>query len=197
MASLVARTVGSLLDIGVNLTGQQYELLKWRLSASAKKYYSDQETKVFYKNLMKGNLRVVDAIRKEKQKRIREMKQKLLLKIGSVICLFFMIGCQGIPKDLHEAWDVNSLKTEERTFEIKEQTIKIKGKLRPVTFDEGWIIVSEDHIKTFNENQDDLITALTKLQTTKRNFLIACGAAGVFGFLFLVTLLICIFRRKK
>ena len=180
--------MNSLLKLGVHVSGKQYELLKWRLSDEGKKYYTRKENKEFYKSLEKGNLDVVDAIRKEKQERIDKLKQQLLKIIIISFCLFIS-GCFNIPKD--QPWDVNSLKESERTFRIKEQTIKVDGKWKSINFDEGWYLVSQDHMKTFNENQDDLLEALTQLKDRKKYEMIA-GGAGI-----LIILLFTLLRRKK
>jgi len=178
----------SLLKLGVHVSGKQYELLKWRLSPEGKKYYTRQENKEFYKSLKKGNLDIVDAIRKEKQERINKLKQQLM-KIVIVLFCLCIAGCYTIPET--KTWDVNSLKDSERTFRIKEQTIKVDGKWESVKFDEGWYIVSQDHIKTFNENQDDLISVLTQLKERKKYEMFA-GGTGV-----LVLLLFTVLRRRK
>jgi len=177
----------SLLKLGVHVSGKQYELMKWRLSPEGKKYYTRKENKEFYKSLKKGNLDVVDAIRKEKQERIDKLKKQLLKIIIILFCLF-TAGCYTIPET--ETWDVNSLKESERTFRIKEQTIKVDGKLRPVNFDDNWYLVSEDHMKTFNENQDDLLETLTQLKERKKYEMVAGGL--VFGIIVLLML-----RRRK
>jgi len=68
-------TLSILTALGVivkNLTTFQLKLLEWRLSDEGKQYYSDKENKLFYKALSKGDTKVVDAIRYEKQKRINK-----------------------------------------------------------------------------------------------------------------------------
>ena len=160
--------MSNLLKLGVHVSGQQYELLKWRTSPEAEIYYTKEENKEFYKALKKGNMEVIDAIRKEKQKRIEKLKSTLLPLI--IITMLFICGCSMIPVSTEHTWDVNSLKESERTFRIKEQTIKVDGKWKSIKFDEGWYLVSEDHIKTDNENQDTLIQSLTALKTAKANY---------------------------
>ena len=192
----ISKILSGLLGIGVNLTGRQYEMLKWRMSPQAQKYYTAKENKDFYKNLKKGNLAVVDAIRKEKQMRIKALKQRLLSIIVLSLCLF-NFGCISPPKDYEQAWDVNSLKVEERTFEIKEQTIKVTGKLKAVSFDDGWYVVSADHIKTFNENQDTLLSALSKVEFVNKRLSIMHMLAGAFSMATLICVIVILSRRKK
>ena len=71
--ALSETTLSILTALGIivkNLTSLQLKLLEWRLSDEGKQYYTDKENKLFYKALSKGNTKVIDAIRFEKQKRI-------------------------------------------------------------------------------------------------------------------------------
>lgn len=71
--ALSETTLSILTALGVivkNLTSLQLKLLEWRLSDEGKQYYTDKENKLFYKALSKGNTKIIDAIRFEKQKRI-------------------------------------------------------------------------------------------------------------------------------
>ena len=45
MIFLIEEIITDLLKIGVNLSTDQTELLKWRLSPDAQKYYNDKENK--------------------------------------------------------------------------------------------------------------------------------------------------------
>ena len=157
--------IKSLLSIGVNLTGKQYELLKWRTSEDAKKYYTDQENKEFYNAIKNGNVRVIDAIRKEKQERINSMKRKLFFI--PLIFSIFVSSCNTIPK-YEESWDINSLRDEEKTYQIKSQDIKVNGKLNKIHFNSDWYLVHRELIKTYNENQDNLLETLNLLDETKK-----------------------------
>jgi len=148
------------------LTQKQVELIKWRTSNEAKKYYTVQENKKFYKELKKGNMLVVDAIRKEKQKRIDDLKRSLL----SIIVIFFIVSltsCGTIPNVYKDTYDVNSVKETEKTYIFNDQDIKLNGDFKLTQFNGEWIIVHPDLIKTFNENQDTLITCLQQLKKFK------------------------------
>lgn len=201
MIRILSNILSDLLHLGINLTGKQYELLKWRTSDEAKQFYSRKENKIFYKELKKGNLNVVDAIRKEKQERINKLKRNLLnIFLICAFCSTCIISCNSIPKkDI--AWDINSLKTEEQTFQIKEQSIKVNGKFKSIKFDENWYLVHENFIKTFNENQDTLLNVLEKTKETKKRhdknqqFMIY-GLISII-LLFIFMLIFQIFKGKK
>jgi hypothetical protein len=200
--SLTEIVVG-LTKLGVNITGKQYETIKWRISAEAQRYYTEKENKIFYKSLSKGDLRVVDAIRKEKQERIDRLKKRYLSKSSavSILLLCIMTSCNtSIPK-VQEAWDVNSLQEKEKTYQLKEQAIKVKGELGAVRFTEEWYVVSEDFIKQSNENQDALLAVLEKIdeaakdkEKTQRIILFSI-VGGVL--LILVIVVIVLIRRKN
>jgi len=186
MISTMSKLLIDLVKLGVNISKKQSDLLKWRMSDDAKKYYTREENKVFYKELKKGNLKVVDAIRKQKQKRINALRQEVLN--GSIILLICCIlsSCILIPKKDNE-WDINSLKNEEHTFKIKAQNIKLDGQLKSVRFDDNWYIVHDDFIKTFNENQDLLLVALEQTKAAKKSstttiWIIIAGLVFVFIF---------------
>jgi hypothetical protein len=66
-------------DIIKSLGQKQKDFLKWRLSPEAEKYYTQKENQDFYTALKKGDLKIVDAIRKEKQQRIDEYKRRFLI----------------------------------------------------------------------------------------------------------------------
>ncbi len=190
--------INSLLALGINLTGKQYELLKWRTSEDAKKYYTEKENKEFYKELKRGNLKVVDAIRKEKQERINKLKNQLL-KCLIPISFFFIVSCNSIPK-YEKPWDVNSLRDEEKTYRIQEQNIWLSGKLNKTRFTDDWFLVHREFIKTHNENQDTLIETLELLKETKQKqertqLILNYGSLGFISILFLM-LIIQAFKRK-
>ena len=190
--------IKSLLALGINLIGKQYELLKWRTSEDAKKYYTEKENKEFYKELKRGNLKVVDAIRKEKQERINKLKNQLL-KCLIPISFFFIVSCNSIPK-YEKPWDVNSLRDEEKTYRIQEQNIWLSGKLNKTRFTDDWFLVHREFIKTHNENQDTLIETLELLKETKQKqertqLILNYGSLGFISILFLM-LIIQAFKRK-
>ena len=193
--------ISGLVSIGVNLTNGQADLLKWRSSPDAKKYYTEKENIDFYEALKKGNLEIVDAIRKEKQSKIDQMKTELLSLF--LICLIpFMTSCSifhhqtnNIPPVIQQKWNPQSLTEPEKTHKIEEQTlkvvtetnsiqvdikndkpyyklekqpIKIADESKSIEFKGNWYVVSEDFIKTYNENQDTLIKSLEKIKDTNK-----------------------------
>ena len=173
-------------------------MLKWRTSEDAKKYYTEKENKEFYKELKRGNLKVVDAIRKEKQERINKLKNQLL-KCLIPISFFFIVSCNSIPK-YEKPWDVNSLRDEEKTYRIQEQNIWLSGKLNKTRFTDDWFLVHREFIKTHNENQDTLIETLELLKETKQKqertqLILNYGSLGFISILFLM-LIIQAFKRK-
>ena len=166
--------LAGLVRIGVNLTDKQRELLKWRFSPEAQKYYEEKENVTFYKELMNGNISVVDAIRKEKQQRINDMKTDVL-SLLLIIMIPFISSCftssNSVPvpdfQIIEQQWNSDSLKDKDKTYKIEEQTIKIEDESKPVHFKGNWFIVNEDFIKTFNENQDTLIKSLEKTKEVR------------------------------
>ena len=160
--------LSGLISIGASLTERQTELLKWRLSDDSKKYYTEKQNRDFYEALMKGNLDVVDAIRKEKQDRIDNMKKKLLTVIIGSLCLF-AVSCSCLDtKVIEQKYDTNSLKETDKTYAIKDQKIKLAGDLTVTKFKGDWYIVNQDFIKKFNENQDTTLDALNRLDELKK-----------------------------
>jgi hypothetical protein len=180
------RALGNILKrlagLGISLTESQVELLKWRLSDDAKEYYTRQENRTFYKELKKGNLKIVDAIRKEKQRKIEKLKGSL----ASILILvygLFLVGCVGgLPKNIDKSYDSGSLKSSDKTYEFKNQSVRLSGSIKSTRFDGEWVIVNKDFIKTFNENQDTLIDSLQKQKKLKSQLgiykMISMASAG-------------------
>ena len=182
----ITSIIDSLLSIGVNLTDIQKDLLNWRLSPEAKKYYSEKENTFFYESLLKGDISIVDAIRKEKQEKIDQMKRELGFVLILIFSMFVTTSCftrhpstsipiphestianiipniSEVPKDVPQEHviDPNSLKTTEKTFPIKDQEIRVSGDIFKTKFPGNWFMVHEDLIKNYNENQDTLIEVL-------------------------------------
>ncbi len=182
----------SLGKIAANLTGKQYELVKWRTSKEAKQYYSRKENIEFYKALKKGDLSVVDAIEKEKQQRINDLKQQFLKCIVIILFLSILNSCSMIPKK-QNTWDENSLLTNEKTYQLKSQNIKVKNQLSSVPVDDNYYIVHRDYIKTFNQNQDDLLASLNKLKDQDKYMKIGLGSMVII----LVIIILFILKRSK
>lgn len=164
--------LSNLLKLGVNLSDQQSELLKWRLSDAGNKYYSDKENNDFYEALLKGNTEIIDAIRKEKQKRIDDMKNNLITIVGILLIPFCLTSCrlfnptsQIDMKVIEQKWDSNSLTEKDKTYKFSDQSIKITNDSKPTMFHGDWFVVNQDFIKTFNENQDTLIKSLEKIKS--------------------------------
>lgn len=170
----IAEILSNLLKLGVNLSEKQTELLKWRLSPDAQKYYDQKENSEFYNALIKGDIKVVDAIRKEKQKRINDLKNSLL-SILLVVSCSLMTACSTTPaidtKIIEQKWDTKSLTDKDRTYKIEsEKPIKIEEEKEPVSFKGDWFVVNQDMLKTYNENQDSLLTVLNKNKEMKDEF---------------------------
>ena len=84
-------TLSSLLESASKLitlfVDIESKLLKWKLSDDDKKYYNDQVDKKFNSNIEKGNTKLPDAIRKEKQDRINILINKEKLKTLPIITI--------------------------------------------------------------------------------------------------------------
>jgi uncharacterized protein YlzI (FlbEa/FlbD family) len=163
--------LANFIKIGVSLTDEQIDLLKWRMSDDSKKYYSDKESRDFYKAVKNGDTSVIDAIRKEKQKRIDDMKSDVL-SILLFLIIPFISSCSFFPdipdtKILEQQWDSNSLTTKDKTYKFSDQIVKLEDS-KDTKFNGSWFIVNEDFIKTHNENQDTLIKALEKVKELKQ-----------------------------
>jgi len=170
----ITEILSSLLSLGAHITEEQVTLLKWRLSDEANKYYSDKENSEFYQALMKGDINVIDAIRKEKQERIDEMKQDLLKLIIVFLIPIFLTSCSYLSpmrsidtKVIEQKWDSNTLTEKDKTYKFSDQPIKLSGDITTTKFKGDWFIVNQDFIKTFNENQDTLIKSLEKIKESK------------------------------
>ena len=196
----------NLLHLGVNITEEQAALLKWRFSDEANKYYSDKENKDFYEALTKGNTDVIDAIRKEKQKRIDEMKQDLLKTIIILLFPVLFTSCSYLNpiknidmKVIEQKWDVNSLTEKDKTYKFSDQPIKLDGDFTSTKFKGDWVIVNQDFIKVHNENQDTLIKSLEKVkelkdQLEKKDKLLI---SSFFGFCIFLMIFIVVYAIKR
>lgn len=189
----------SLAKIGVNVTERQVELIKWRTSDKAKNYYNRKANRKFYKELKKGNMKIVDAIRKEKQQYIEFLKKSIKI-IVLIFSLFFFSSCIGIPDTYKNSYDVNSVRESERTYEFKNQNIRLLRDIKKTEFKGKWIIVHKDLLKTYNENQNSLISSLeTQKNLHKKNNIlmiiaISCGLVSII--LFIILIIILTLRKK-
>lgn len=201
--SSIPDILANLLKIGVNLSEEQVILLKWRFSDDANKYYSDKEDRDFYEALMKGNSDIVDAIRKEKQQRIEDLKRQSLI-VFILIFLLPLASCsmfRSLPipdtKVIEQKYDANSLAEKDKTYKFSDQDLRLNGNMIKTEFKGDWHIVSEDFLKTFNENQNTLIAVLEKQkkdrEQTEKN--IKWGTIG--GIVFFVLLIFTVLKRRK
>lgn len=174
MIFTISEILSGLIRIGVNLTNKQNELLKWRMSPDAQKYYTEQENIDFYKALSKGDISVVDAIRKEKQQRINQMVQELLSIVMICLlslctsCTMFHSPLNNVPV-IEQKYNTQSLQEKDKTYKLEEQPVKVENVKAPVLFKGDWFVVPEDFIKTCNENQDKLLKALEKTKEIKEH----------------------------
>lgn len=176
--------------IAANLTGSKRKKEKWKKSNEAKELKKKKEDNKFYNNLEKGNSEIIDVIRKEKQKRIKELK-----RTTKIILVFFMtsllIGCVSIPNDINLA--PSALKTTEKTYSIKRPQV-LSTSQGSIQFDKGWHVVYKDYIKEHNENQNDLIQALERNNKITIWRLIAIGTGSTTIILLMV---IAIFLKNR
>lgn len=201
---MIVKSLGSILkrlvNLGVSVTESQVELLKWRLSDEAKDYYTKQENRQFYKELKKGNLETVDAIRKEKQHKIEKLKNSLVTII-ILICGLSLVGCLRMPKQIDKSYDTRSLKFSDQTFEFNNQNIRLSGSIKSTHFDGDWVVVSKDFIKTFNENQDALIESLTQQKNMKNKLeiykMISMASVGGLIVLLIICIILIAFRKRN
>jgi len=200
MVSLID-LLASLAKIGVNLTDTQRKTLEWRLSSEGKKYYSDQENNEFYKAVESGNTDVIDITRKEKQKKIKDLKKQLGLV--SIFIMLFISGCSlfssrpSIPSERIRL-DPDALKANEKSYTIEDVEVYTSNKKEKVKFEGIWYIVNKDFIKEHNENQDDLISSFEQQIELKKQvqlYKIISISSCIISFVFIIAFFILI--RKK
>jgi len=172
------------------------EKLKWQKSKEAKEHRQKTKDNEFYDALKDGDMKESDVIRKEKQKRINDLKKGLMIFL--LISLTFVSGCitpkmsETIPPDLTPA----ALQTNERTYEIVKE-IPIKTDEGTKVVDDDWAIVHKDILKDMNQNQTDLITSLEKTKSLSKTNYILIGAVSSLALLNLILLIVMIFVLKK
>ena len=90
-------------------------------------------------------------------------------KIISILSVLLLSGCAlfqpSLPskQEILDNYDVNQLKSTDKTFRLtKPQVVEVydKEKKTEVIFDTTWFVVSTDLMKTYNENQNTIITLL-------------------------------------
>jgi len=168
----------ALVRLGVNVTGKQYEYLKWRLSDEGKKYFDQEQDNRFYEALEKGDTTVMDLEIKERQKEI----DGLLDELGPLCVLIgflLLAGCSAvtIPKDRMLAHP-GSLLTSEKSYVVEDMKVRTpEGE--NVTLNGRWHVVSPEFIKVHRSNQDNLLKALKAVKKGRRNFAWLLGGATV------------------
>lgn len=182
MSSL--KLLNKLAEIGVNLTNNDKEIIEWRLSEEGKQYYSRRQNNQFYKALSKGDMSVVDIVRKEKQQKIDDFfctrapknEGPTLIKclFGAAVLLILLLASVScvttqLPDDIKPQLSESALLSYEKSYRLEEaDPVKVKGAETPnVSFKNSevdWFVVSEDFIKDHNENQDRLILMIDKFK---------------------------------
>ena len=187
--------------LGINISEKSLIKLKWRLSEEGQKYYTKKENIKFYKALSKGNTKVIDLIRKEKQQKINDLLKKT---IPLLFCCF-LISCNMVGKPL-PLLDESSLKEIEKSHQLKSQEIETYSGIKKI--DNNWYMVYKDFIVTFNENQNNLIKILqqnSKLQTNNNKaqnkihtyYIISIIFGGIILIFMLIVLILFIIKKKK
>lgn len=88
--------------------------------------------------------------------------KKVLSIFVFVLCLV-VAGCLSpdVPKDINETYDVNSLKTTDVTYQLATTntvSVLVDQSEKSMTFTTDWYLVHKDWIKTFNENQNTILS---------------------------------------
>ncbi len=95
-----------------------------------------------------------------------------LLTLFSTGCIFLHKQQQQVPNDLYISYDENSLKSTDVTYRLVGEPVievYVEGKKEKIRFTEKWFIVHEDWLKTFNDNQNLLLSTLASEPTSKKN----------------------------
>ena len=114
-----------------------------------------------------NDTRISDAIRKEKQKQINNLKYNTLI----LIVVSMLSGCSlftSTKTQLLNQYDINSLKSTDKTYRITEpQNISVyeDGIQTNLWFHRDWFIVHKDLLKDYNENQNIILN-----NQSKKNF---------------------------
>ena len=155
--------VSALVKLGVNLTGKQYEYMKWRMSDEGKASLKQEEDNRFYEALAKGDTTVMDLEIKSRQKEIDGLLGELG-PLSLLIACLFLAGCTSftIPKERPLAHP-ESLMMNEKSYVVKDMKVKTPHSGETVLKGE-WHIVSPEFIKVHRSNQDNLLAALKKLK---------------------------------
>jgi hypothetical protein len=78
-------------------------------------------------------------------------------------CSFFGSSSRPTPPIIEQKWDVKSLVEKDKTYKLEEhKPVQIMNEEKPISFEGNWFVVSENLIKTHNENQDTVIKVLEK-----------------------------------
>jgi hypothetical protein len=157
----------ALVKLGVNITGKQYEYLKWRLSDEGKKHFTQEQDNKFYEALEKGDTDVMDLEIRERQKEI----DGLLGELGPLcilIGLLLLTGCSTmtIPEDRPMAHP-GSLLANEKSYVVKDMKVKTPQGNKEV-LKGTWHVVSPEFIKVHRTNQDNLLKSLKALKRERK-----------------------------
>jgi len=184
--------VTALVNLGVNLTGKQYEYLKWRTSDEGKKAFKQKDTNRFYEALEKGDTKVMDVEIKERQKEIDGLLNELGPLCILISCLLFS-GCirATIPLEVPVAHP-GSLLANEKSYVVNNMKVKTPDGDKE-TLKGSWHVVSAEFIKVHRTNQDNLLAALNMVKKQRRNAQIMT----VFAAITLIVGFILGFRTKK
>lgn len=175
-----------------NVTDLKNRKSKIKDSDEWKEAKSQEKENKIYDDLAKGDNTLVDIARKEKQKKIDNLK-----RITSIIILLFCIsGCDTLDPQVGVTGNI--LKETDKSYPIEREQIYStqKGDIR---FGKDWNIVHKDYIKEHLENQDELILALEKLEEEqkKNSILISITVGLSSSFLLAIVLLITFIKKKR
>lgn len=143
-----------------------------------------EEENEFYRALEAGDTSVIDTGIYEKQKRIDELRRKLLSSLSVLSVCMLLAGCtifRDPPVRETPKVTVEALTEDERSYVVNELTVEVDGEAKTL---ENRYLVSADFIRTFRRNQDTTLEALEALQSARRWMLpiglIAFAAGAVF-----------------
>jgi hypothetical protein len=172
--------VSSLAELGVNITGKQYEYMKWRMSDEGKKSFKQEDDNRFYEALAKGDTTVMDLEIKARQEEIDGLLGELG-PLSILIACLFLAGCTAvtIPKERPLAHP-ESLLMNEKSYIVRDMKVKTPNDGDQVLKGE-WHVVSPEFIKVHRSNQDNLLAALKALKKARNNvrWWQVCVGAGV------------------
>ena len=195
---LLGSTIRGLIQLGMSFNSEERAYVEWRSSEEGKAYFDRVEDNAFWQALSRGDTHVIDTGIKEKQDRIRRLKQELGLPL-ILVCLM-LSGCARytIPQD-RPTLAPEALMENERTYAVEDLQVKTPGGEKK-TLEGKWHIVSPDFLRNHVRNQDDLIKTLKLLKQERAGrrrerwiWLVACIATTLLG----VAIPGCLTRMRK